>query len=281
MLCFVDMCSSQPERGALSSQWACACVCGPESSQWQSPGVFGYAGARSDSILHYAWQPSTPEQCLPECLGPWCGNPESGSWHSRLLGFSYKRSSLMDSWRFWVVITLLLWCSAFLPRLLVCMRTPTRAWEICQLTPPLATTGLAQLFTWSWDQHDEPMVWISMCALHSTEVQKFYWVFLIFLFFLFLPFGLFPYVVLMFFFILFYMSSFVSSKFSKCFPIILYPPPPPNPPHTAKLNPWAVTIQGPSHWTAREFYSSYITFIGRKTSIIIVMLKNVKNPELQ
>ena len=152
----------------------------------------------------------------------------------------------MDFWQFWVDITLLLWCSPLLPHLLVCMRTPTRAWEICQLIPPLATTGLAQLFTWPWDQHDEPMAWISMHALDSTEVQKFYWVFLIFLFFLFLPFGLFLYGVLMFFFILFYMSSFVSSKFSKCFPIILYPPPPP-PPHPTHTQPNPV----PGQWQYR------------------------------
>lgn len=129
--------------------------------------------------------------------------------------------------------TLLLGCSALLPRLLVSMRAPTRAWEIGQF-PPLAWPSSSpdrEINMMSLWRGSACMLWTLLRSRNSTEF------FLIFLFFLFLPLGLFPYVFLMFFFLLFYMSSFVSSRFSKCFPIILHPPPPPPSPHPTHIQP--------------------------------------------
>ena len=72
-LCFVDMCSLQPERGTPSPQWACACVCGSESSQWRralvclstlGPGVPASCAVHGSPahLSSAARMPWTPEQ---------------------------------------------------------------------------------------------------------------------------------------------------------------------------------------------------------------------------
>ena len=278
MLCFVDMCSSQPERGTPSPQWACACVCSSESSQWQ----------RALVCL------STLGPGVPAALHTWAV-PARMPW-TPVWGPQVWLLVLSSAWVFLQ--------EAPLDGLLVVLSGQhSPAWVFSALAPspcehesphqglgdrPVPTTGLAQLFTWPWDQHDEPMAWISMHALDSPEVQKFYWVFphflILFVFALWtfslcvfnVLFSAVLHVFICFLQIFQMLSHHITSTITTTTTTIT----PPHT-HTAKPSPWAVTIQSPSHWTAREFSPSYITFIGRKTSIIIEMLKNVKNPELQ